>query len=74
MAVAGPQIVAMVQRGPMRFCDVAGAIMETYMLRETNAKDLVVQLASDGKLENTWGGGRSKPSEDTIVRTKAGSR
>lgn len=72
VALAGPQILAMVARGPMKFSDVAGVIMETYMLRETNVKDLVVQLARDAKLDDTWGGGRSKPSEDTIVRANAG--
>ena len=73
MALAGAQILAMVQGGPMKFCDVAGVIMENFMLRETNVKDLVVHLlAHDSKLEDTWGGGRNKPREDTIIRSTSG--
>jgi hypothetical protein len=53
-----------------RFANVAAAIMETYMLRETNVKDLVVQLARDGKLDDTWGGGRHKPAENTVIRPR----
>ena len=67
MAHAGPQILAMVQRGPMKFCDVAGAIMEDFMLRETNVKVLVVQLAREGKLEDTWGGRNRRPDEASII-------
>lgn len=66
--LAGPHILAMVGQSSMKFCTVAAVLMETYMLRETNVKDLILQLANDLKLDNTWGGGRHKPSEDTIIR------
>lgn len=68
MALAGPQIVAIVQRGPVKFCDVAGAVMETFMLRETNVKNICVALAKEGKIENTWGGGNRKPDDASIIR------
>jgi three-Cys-motif partner protein len=70
---AGPQILAIARRGPTRFAHVAAIIMEIYMLRETNVKDLVIQLARDGSLDDTWGGGRHKPSADTIIRLRGSS-
>ncbi len=75
MALAGPHILAMVEGGPMKFCDVAGDVMENFMLRETNVKVLVVQLAREGKLEDTWGGGNSRPDSASIIKlVKAVSR
>lgn len=69
MERAAPQILEIVARaGAVEFSNVAGAIMETYMLKETNVKNVVVRLAKEGKLEDTWGGGRNKPGEQTIIR------
>lgn len=67
MTLAGPQILAMVQGGPMNFCDLAGVIMENFGLRETNVKVLVVQLAREGKLKDTWGGGNRRPDDTSII-------
>jgi three-Cys-motif partner protein len=69
MERATPHVLEMVQRmGAIEFSSVAATVMETYMLKETNVKDVVVRLAKEGKLEDTWGGGRSKPGEQTIIR------
>ena len=39
------------------------------MLRETNVKDVCVELAKKGKVENTWRlGGRSKPTDRTVIK------
>jgi hypothetical protein len=38
------------------------------MLRETNVKDMCVELAKEGKIENTWGIGGRKPTDRTVVR------
>jgi hypothetical protein len=40
------------------------------MLRETNVKDLCVDLAKVGQVENTWGGGNRKPTDDNVIRLK----
>ena len=37
------------------------------MLRETNVKDVSVELAGEGKIENTWGGGTRKPNDRTQI-------
>jgi hypothetical protein len=40
------------------------------MLRETNVKDICVELAATGKIERTWGGGNRKPSDDSLIKLK----
>ena len=55
-------------RGRMHFAEVVSLLLEPFILRETNVKDVCVALAKAGKIENTWGGGRRKPqANDTIV-------
>ena len=43
------------------------------MLRETNVKDICVNLAKAGEIGNTWGGGNRKLRDDTIIRFKSES-
>ena len=38
------------------------------MLRETNVKDVCVELAKMGKIENTWGTGGRKPTDQTMIK------
>lgn len=56
--------------GPLRFSRVVAEYLQTYMLRETNVKDICVDLAKAGVIENTWGGGNRKPRETDIIRIK----
>jgi len=53
-----------------RFSNVVAAVLEAYMLRETNVKDICVALAKAGKIENTWEGDNRKPRDDTIIQLK----
>jgi hypothetical protein len=39
-------------------------------LRETNVKDICVELAKTGKIENTWGIGNRKPRDEDLIRLK----
>jgi hypothetical protein len=57
--------------GPQAFANVAEALMQAFMLRETNIKDVCVDLAREGKIHNSWGGGNRKPSDDTIIAAVA---
>jgi three-Cys-motif partner protein len=59
---------ALRHRGPLKFSEIAGMLMEKHMLREPNIKNMIVQLERDGKLENTWGSGNRKPQESTVIR------
>lgn len=53
------------------FTSVVDALLQAFMLRETNAKDVCVELAREGEIENSWGGGVRKPNDQTrIIRAK----
>jgi len=54
------------------FNDVADELMQTFMLRENNVKDVCVELFREGKLVKSWGTGNRKPnSQSTITLTQA---
>jgi three-Cys-motif partner protein len=55
------------EAGLLPFANVADALMQAFMLRETNVKDVCVELAREGKIENTWGGGARKPNDQTQI-------
>jgi three-Cys-motif partner protein len=54
--------------GPQHFSQVWPALLQTCMLRVTNVKDVCVELARRGAIENTWGGGNRKPRDDHLIR------
>jgi three-Cys-motif partner protein len=54
--------------GPLPFASVVAGLLQAYMLRETNVKDLCVNLAKAGRIETTWGGGARKPREGDVIR------
>jgi hypothetical protein len=56
--------------GPMHFSDVVIRLLQAYMLRATNVKDICVDLAKAGKIENTWGGGNRKPHDENMIKLK----
>jgi three-Cys-motif partner protein len=58
------------QRGPARFSSVVAALLQAYMLRETNIKDICVDLAKAEKIENTWGEGNRKPHDNDFIKLK----
>lgn len=54
--------------GPMAFAKVVDLVLQAHMLRETNVKDVCVALAADRKIQNTWGGGNRKPSDEHLIQ------
>lgn len=56
------------QIAPCRFSAVVAKVLQTYMLRETDVKNICVELAKVGIIENTWGTGNRKPKDDSIIR------
>jgi three-Cys-motif partner protein len=58
------------QHGPLKFSRVVAGLLQPFMLRETNVKDVCVDLARMGKVENTWGGGNRKPTDDDMIKLK----
>ena len=61
----------LVGRSKVKFKFVVAHVLQAYMLRETNVKDICVSLAEAGKLENTWGARPRKPSDDDNIVLKA---
>ena len=51
----------------VKFKIVVAAVLQAYMLRETNVKDICIDLANAGKLENTWGTKPRKPGDDDDI-------
>ena len=49
------------------FTRVVDALLEAFILRETNVKDACVELARKGKIQNSWGDGRRKPNDQTRI-------
>lgn len=58
-------------RSPITFSAAVAGLLQAYMLRETNVKDICVELAKVGKIENTWGGGNRKPRDEDLIILKA---
>jgi three-Cys-motif partner protein len=63
-------IEALSQRGLLEFSQVVGVLLEPFMLRETDVKDICVDLARAGKVETTWGSGNRKPRDQDIIKLK----
>jgi hypothetical protein len=58
------------QQGPLKFSRVVAGLLQPFMLRETNVKDVCVDLAKAGKVVNTWGGGNRKPADDDLIKLR----
>jgi len=56
--------------GQVSFSELWEILLQAYMLRVTNVKDLCVELAKIGKIEQTWGGGTRKPSDQDAIKLK----
>lgn len=61
-------LVTLKLRGPFPFADVVASLLQAYMIRETDVKDICVALANAGEIENTWGKKPRKPKEGDIIR------
>lgn len=53
--------------GPVDFSVIVTRLLQTHMLRETNTKDISVELAKAGRSEVTWGAGNRNPQNGSIV-------
>jgi three-Cys-motif partner protein len=53
--------------GGVLFSNIRDNLLETFMLRETNVKDLCVDLAKERKITNAWGRGLRKPGDDSLI-------
>jgi len=56
--------------GPISFSELWEMILRAYMLRVTNVKDICVDLAKSGAIEQPWGGGARKPRDQDAIKLK----
>lgn len=56
--------------GPISFSGLWEMILQAYVLRVTNVKDICVDLAKRGAIEQPWGGGTRKPRDQDVIRLK----
>jgi hypothetical protein len=75
MELASADLVAtLAKSGARPFSSVLVALLQEYMLRETNVKDICVNLAKAGSVENTWGSGNRKPRDENVIKLRAPAR
>lgn len=55
----------------MPFEELADLILQRFMLRETNVKDVCLDLGKKGLIERTWGSGVQKPKDGVVIRAVA---
>jgi hypothetical protein len=68
-SLAKNQLIEVLADGsPIRFSSVVTVLLEPFMLRETNVKDICVELAKAGKIENTWGNRNRKPQNESTIK------
>jgi three-Cys-motif partner protein len=61
---------SMVAGSKAKFSDIVDSVLQAFMLRETNVKDICVDLAKEGLIQNTWGPKYRKPQEDSIIERR----
>jgi three-Cys-motif partner protein len=67
-ALATDRLLQILQaEGPTPFSKLVDAILQGFMLRETNVKDICVDLARQGRIRNSWGSGNRKPADETLI-------
>ena len=69
-ALARDDLLKMLKDFGLDFSLVWTSLLQAHMLRVTNVKDICVELAKAGKIENTWGGGNRKPHDEDLIRLK----
>jgi len=69
MSLASVELLTLLSKmGALAFPTVLACLLQPYMLRETNIKDICVELAKAGKIENTWGSGNRKPRDESVIK------
>lgn len=64
---AKQQLIEMLDEFGLDFSIVTHSLLQTYILRVTNVKDICVELAKAGVIESTWGGGNRKPDRNSVI-------
>ena len=69
-ALAKEMLLEMLSTAPggIAFVSILDTMLQAFMLRETNVKDVCVELAKEGKVKTTWGSGIRKPTDGTVIK------
>jgi three-Cys-motif partner protein len=54
-------------RSSITFSEVVAALLEAHVIRETNVKEICVELANSKIIRNSWGPKRRRPSDDDVI-------
>jgi len=74
MLEAKLRIVELLERsGGMRFAELVDRVLPEFVLRETNVKDLCVNLEREGRITKTWDGASRKPQDNSRIQLASGS-
>lgn len=67
-AQAKNELLRLLQGNNIEFAVIWTLLLQSYMLRVTNVKDICVELAREGKIRNTWGSGNRKPQDHHVIQ------
>jgi three-Cys-motif partner protein len=74
IVLAKTRLLELVADEPMRFSQLVPQLLQPFMIRETNVKDLCVELAKKRLVENTWSPANRKPNDAHLIGRFASSR
>ncbi|CAN5338885.1 three-Cys-motif partner protein TcmP [soil metagenome] len=70
--LAKSHLTHLLKAKPMRFEQVVDVLLQAFMLRETNVKDICVELSRSNAISNTWGSGVRKPRAESVIELIVG--
>lgn len=68
--LATDDLLKRIEETSLLFHSAWTSLLQSYMIRVTNVKDICVELAKENKIENTWGSGNRKPKDSDVIRLK----
>jgi len=69
-AAATTLVQALTIHRSLSFATAVVMLLEEFVLRETDVKNICVDLAKRGIIENTWGTGNRKPQDTSLIKAR----
>lgn len=66
--LARAHLIELLKGRTMRFSEAVDVLLQRFILRETNVKDICMDLGRSKEIENTWGGGVRKPKDESLIQ------
>ena len=64
-------VLSTLANGPKSFVSLWVTVLQLFVLRVTNVKDICVALWRDDRIENSWGNRNRKPRDTDIIKLKS---